>query len=358
MKILSGLLFFFLCIQVQAQQNVDEAALQKTVETFFEGFHAQDSLKIRSVMADSVIMQSIGRSREGETVIHNETFGNFMKSIVSIPAETSFREELHSFDIKIDGNMANVWTPYSFYFDGKFSHCGSNSFQLLKDKEGKWKIFYLVDTRRREGCNAVGSNGSDKWEDAIQKFETADKATMPKPGVILFTGSSSIALWKDLQKAFPDHRVLNRGFGGSEFSDLLQYSDRVIYPYQPSKIFIYEGDNDLAKGESVDSILNEAKQLRKEIREKLPKARVYFISPKPSLKNWYLKATYANFNNKLKEYAEATELTEFVDVWNPMLNKDGLVRDELFVKDGLHMNEQGYAIWKQVLQPYLEEQEI
>ena len=96
MKILSGLLFFFLCIQVQAQQNVDEAALQKTVETFFEGFHAQDSLKIRSVMADSVIMQSIGRSREGETVIHNETFGNFMKSIVSIPAETSFREELQS----------------------------------------------------------------------------------------------------------------------------------------------------------------------------------------------------------------------------------------------------------------------
>jgi len=355
MKILSGLLVFLLCLQVQAQQNADEAALQKTVETFFEGFHAQDSLRIRSVMADSVIMQSIGRSKEGETVIHNETFGNFLKSIVSIPAGTSFREELHSFEIKVDGNMANVWTPYSFYFDGKFSHCGSNSFQLLKDGEGKWKIFYLVDTRRKEGCNAIGSNGSGQWEDDIQKFETADKASMPKPGMILFTGSSSVAFWKDLQQAFPDHRVLNRGFGGSEFSDLLQYSDRVIYPYQPSKIFIYEGDNDLANGESIASILKEAKQLREEIKEKLPNTRVYFISPKPSLSRWNLKTDYETLNSKLREYAEETELTEFVDIWKPMLNKNGLVRDELFVSDGLHMNEQGYSIWKQVLQPYLEE---
>ena len=355
MKLLSALLFFTCCLPIQAQKNADEAALQKTVEIFFEGFHKQDSLLIRSVMADSVVMQSIGKSKEGETVIRNEAFGDFLKSIVSIPSETSFKEELHSFKITIDGNMANVWTPYSFYYDGKFSHCGSNSFQLLKDGEGKWKIFYLVDTRRREGCNAVaGENYSGKWAKEMLAFEAEDKKSKPAPGVILFTGSSSIAFWDDLKEYFPEHEVLNRGFGGSEFSDLLEHSDQVIYPYEPSKIFIYEGDNDLAVGESVASIMEEARELREEIRKKLPNTPVIFIAPKPSLSRWYLKDKYETLIREMKDYAEGAELTEFADVWSAMLNEQGLVRDELFGKDGLHMNEQGYAIWKQVLEPYLE----
>lgn len=350
MKLLSALLFLFLVLPMQAQQNNDEKALRETVETFFEGFHKQDSLLIRSVMADSVVMQSIGRSKEGETVIHNESFGNFLKSIISIPEDKSFREELHSFEIRIDGNMANVWTPYSFHFDGKFSHCGSNSFQLLKDGEGDWKIFYLVDTRRREGCDE-GKTG--RYEQDILKFEAADKTSKLKPGGVLFTGSSSVRMWEGLAEAFPEHRVLNRGFGGSEFSDLLEYSDRLIYPYQPSQIFIYEGDNDLAAGESVDAILEEARELREEIREKLPNTPVVFIAAKPSLSRWNMKAKYEDFNKQLQEYAENTELTEFADVWTPMLNENGLVRDELFLSDGLHMNEKGYAIWKQVLEPFL-----
>ena len=350
MKLLATMFFLLLGTTIYAQQNSEAEALRKTVDTFFEGFHMQDSLKIRSVMADSVIMQSIGKSKEGETVIHNEDFGNFLKSIVSIPSGTSFKEKLHSYEIRVEGNMANVWTPYSFYFDGKFSHCGVNSFQLLKE-EGSWKIFYLVDTRRKDGCD----QGAAKWEETIQKFEAADASDMPGPGVILFTGSSSIAMWKGLEEAFPEHAVLNRGFGGSEFSDLLYYTDRIVYPYQPSKIFIYEGDNDLAAGESLESIMSEAKRLREEIRRELPNTSVIFIAAKPSLSRWHLKEKYEALNKALKEYAEETEKTEFADVWTAMMGSDGKVREDLFLEDDLHMNEKGYEIWKKVLLPYLEE---
>lgn len=349
MKLLVALLIFLLGPTIFAQ-NSEEEALRKTVEVFFEGFHEQDSLKIRSVMADSVIMQSIGKNKKGETVIHNEEFGNFLSSIISIPSGTSFKEELHAFEIKVDGNMANVWTPYSFYFDGKFSHCGVNSFQLLKE-DGKWKIFYLVDTRRKDGCD----QGAAKWEEDIKKFEMADNSEMPAPGVILFTGSSSIAMWNDLEEAFPKYDVLNRGFGGSQFSDLLYYTDRIIYPYQPSKVFIYEGDNDLAAGESIESILMEAQRLREEIKAELPNTPVIFIAPKPSLSRWNLKDKYEELNAALGQYAEETELTEFADVWTAMMGPDGKVREDLFLDDDLHMNEEGYKIWKKVLQPFLDE---
>ncbi len=92
--------------------------------------------------------------------------------------------------------------------------------------------------------------GPERWEETIQKFERADQATPVTANPILFVGSSSIAIWQDVADYFPEKNILNRGFGGSNFEDLLYYADRVIYPYKPSKVFIYEGDNDIAQGES------------------------------------------------------------------------------------------------------------
>lgn len=152
MKLLPIFLVFFLSHPVRAQHSTEEADLRKTIEMFFEGFHRQDSLKIKSVTSENVIMQSIGKGKDGGTELHQNDFSDFLKAIVSIPEEKEFREELHSFSIQVDGDMANVWTPYSFFFDGEFSHCGVNNFQLMRVKE-KWKIFYLVDTRRKDGCD-------------------------------------------------------------------------------------------------------------------------------------------------------------------------------------------------------------
>lgn len=129
----------------------EEKEVQHIVETFFKGFHAQDSVLIKEVVHKEVRMQSIGKNRTGETVLSSEDFSGFLSSICSIPESTIFKEEIHDYDVKLDGKMANVWTPYTFYINNAISHCGTNSFQLFK-RDGVWKIFYIVDTRDREGC--------------------------------------------------------------------------------------------------------------------------------------------------------------------------------------------------------------
>lgn len=196
----------------------------------------------------------------------------------------------------------------------------------------------------------------EQWEATIQQFEVADQEKPPELGVTLFVGSSSIAMWRDLADYFPEHRVLNRGFGGSEFSDLIYYADRVIYPYRPSKIFIYEGDNDLAAGDSPQSILKEAKKLRKMIAKNLGKdIPVIFIAPKPSVARWNLKGEYETLNAMLKKYADKKANTDFADVWTPALDENGKVFEHIFLEDNLHMNADGYAIWKKVLQTYIDQ---
>ena len=131
----------------------DEEEVKQLVITFFEGFHQQDSTAIKKVVHEQVIMQSIGKNQVGEVVLSKQDFSGFLTSICSIPDTVQFEERIHDYEVKLDGKMANVWTPYSFYVNGNLSHCGTNSFQLFKRK-GVWKIFYIVDTRNREGCSA------------------------------------------------------------------------------------------------------------------------------------------------------------------------------------------------------------
>jgi lysophospholipase L1-like esterase len=191
-----------------------------------------------------------------------------------------------------------------------------------------------------------------KWEEAVLKFEKNDKETPPPQGANLFTGSSSITIW-NMTDYFPEHKVLNRGFGGSQFSDLLYYIDRVVIPYKPAKIFIYEGDNDIAAGEDPKAILKEAKKTRKIIARKLRGVPVVFISIKPSIARKKFKTQCEALNAGLKKYAKRARRTEYVDVWSPMLDETGNVYAHVFREDGLHMNDAGYKIWQTVLKPYL-----
>lgn len=209
------------------------------------------------------------------------------------------------------------------------------------------------------GCQTLlfaQERGPERWEETIQKFEQLDKEQPPLPGSILFIGSSSIAKWQDVGEYFPTYKTLNRGFGGTQFSDLIYYAHRVIYPYKPSKIFIYEGDNDLGAGDTPKAILKEAKQLRKMIAKNLGKEiPVIFISPKPSVARWNLKEKYEETNALLKKYADKKAYTEFADVWYPALDENGMVFTHIFLQDNLHMNAEGYKIWQRVLAPYLED---
>ncbi|WP_281766028.1 Cif family virulence factor [Neptunitalea lumnitzerae] len=146
----------FVCISVMLTGSMKAQDTQKkevtdTVKEFFKAFHAQDTVALRAFAYGYVELQSIAKDKTGATQLHNETYETFVKSIGSIPDNVTFEERILNYDIRVDGDMANAWTPYEFYLNGEFSHCGVNSFQFLKTEEG-WKIIYLVDTRRRESC--------------------------------------------------------------------------------------------------------------------------------------------------------------------------------------------------------------
>lgn len=121
-----------ICFGLNAFAQNPELEIRKTIEIFFDGFHQQDSIIIKQVVSEDIILQSIGKDKKGNTIIRNEDFSQFLKSIVSIPKNQKFEEKLLSFNIQIDGNMANAWISYEFWFNGEFSHCGVNSFQLVK----------------------------------------------------------------------------------------------------------------------------------------------------------------------------------------------------------------------------------
>lgn len=151
-KLVSTIFVLAIAFSSFAQKAAEEQEVKEVIETFFDGFHSRDSVIMKSVVSDKVVMQSISRNAQGEVKLTHEDFGKFLRSIVAIPLNTKFREELHSYTINIDKEMANVWTPYSLFVNDQFRHCGVNNFQLIK-QEGEWKIIYLVDTRRREGCD-------------------------------------------------------------------------------------------------------------------------------------------------------------------------------------------------------------
>ncbi len=150
MKHFTSLVMCLFFVSLSAQES-EKIAVQKTIETFFEGFHQQDSTLIRQMVSDAIFMQRISIDSSQKAFVRKQDFDEFLKAVVSIPKTTQFKEIIKSYSIQIDGPMANAWTPYEFIRNGEFSHCGVNSFQLFKYGTD-WKIIYIIDTGRKEGC--------------------------------------------------------------------------------------------------------------------------------------------------------------------------------------------------------------
>jgi len=140
-------IFFLLILIFSISVNAQNQEVQKTIETFFEAFHAKDTVKMRSVCSDKIILQSIQENANGGK-LSDEVASEFYKSIASIPANFNFQEKILSYSIQVDGTMAHAWTPYEFYINDKLSHKGVNSFTLFKEND-VWKIIYCIDTRRK-----------------------------------------------------------------------------------------------------------------------------------------------------------------------------------------------------------------
>ncbi len=189
------------------------------------------------------------------------------------------------------------------------------------------------------------------FESDIRAFEDSDRVNPPKPGGVVFVGSSSIRLWPDLQSDFPGVNVIQRGFGGSQIDQAVTYAPRIVIPYKPSLIVLYEGDNDLAAGRSPEQIFADFKAFVALVRRSLPNTRIAYISIKPSGDRWALVDKMRSTNAMIQQYIARDSTLTYVDVFSRMLGTDGKPREELFTSDRLHMNHDGYAIWRELLTP-------
>ncbi|TAI49381.1 SGNH/GDSL hydrolase family protein [Flagellimonas allohymeniacidonis] len=189
----------------------------------------------------------------------------------------------------------------------------------------------------------------EEVKDIQKKMDTLWDASKE---TIVFTGSSSIRLWEDLQERFPEQQVLNTGFGGSQSSDLVNFLDELILDYNPVKVFIYEGDNDIFAKKRPKAIIETFNSILNKLQKARPQMEIALISAKPSISRWHYRGRYRRLNRKLSKIAEEREEVSFIDVWHIMLNKRRLKKD-LFIEDGLHMNPKGYELWYITIKDYI-----
>ena len=193
-----------------------------------------------------------------------------------------------------------------------------------------------------------------RWAKEIGAFEAADKTNPPPRDAVLFIGSSSIRRWTNVAQAFPGHKVINRGFGGSQVADSVAFVDRIVTPYQPRLILLYAGDNDIAGGKTPETVLSDFKAFVGKIHAALPGTRIAYIAIKPCLAREKFLEQVKRANRLIREYCGTDERLLFADVFTPMLNPEGRPRADLCVKDMLHLNAQGYELWTSVLRPIVD----
>lgn len=192
------------------------------------------------------------------------------------------------------------------------------------------------------------------WND-IQAFKQQDSIQKPPLRPILFIGSSSFTMWKDLQSDFPGYTILNRGFGGSSLLDLIRYKQEIITKYKPKQIVMYCGENDFAASDtvSVNTVVGRFTSLFLYIQSKFKDIPFVYVSMKPSPSRYALLPKYTAANNIIQQYLKKFKNTNFVDVYQAMLMEDGSPRLDIFLEDNLHMNKAGYSIWQKLIAPHL-----
>jgi lysophospholipase L1-like esterase len=202
------------------------------------------------------------------------------------------------------------------------------------------------------GLNTIAQEKPPFWND-VQTIKAYDKIYSPPQHPILFIGSSSIRLWVDFTKSFKDYTVLNRGIGGAITTDIDRYLEDIAFPYVPKQIVLYVGENDLLKSPDAETVFADFKTLYSHLRTKLPVTPLVYIAIKgsPSRAQYQDKAKKAN--QLISTFLKKEKNAVFVDIYQPMLDKDGKMQPQLFKEDLLHMNGTGYKIWNKLVIPHL-----
>jgi len=194
-----------------------------------------------------------------------------------------------------------------------------------------------------------------EWEPTIRGFEQQDKSHRISPGEVVFTGSSSIAYWSSLVDDMKPLTVINRGFGGSEYSDVNYYADRIVVAYRPGAVVVYAGDNDLAGGgrKTAEGVAQDVQQFVRLVHGKLPETWVFVVSIKPSIARWKRWPEMERANHLIQGLLRTEDHAGYIDVATPMLGPGGRPSPDLFVSDGLHPSAKCYAMWTSIIKPIL-----
>ena len=194
---------------------------------------------------------------------------------------------------------------------------------------------------------------SQNYLPEIKAFETKDSLSMPSEGQVLLAGSSTFRLWLTYQQDLKDFSVINRGFGGSQMSDLNFYFDRIVVKYKPKMILVYEGDNDLNAGENPDSVIREFKEFVKMVKTKLPDTKIGFCSIRPSLARTAILEKQRMVNKAIKKFCKRQKRVYYVDIQKDFYLSNGEMMTDIFVADKLHLNPKGYEIWANATRKFL-----
>lgn len=200
--------------------------------------------------------------------------------------------------------------------------------------------------------------GFAKWEKEISAFEQSDRDNPPPKHGIVFVGSSSIKKWTTVAEDFPHHRVLNRGFGGSQMSDAAHFADRIVLPYEPRFIVVYSGGNDINAGKTAEQVFASFKEFVANVRAKQPDVPIAYISIAGNPKRWTQVEEVKKANALIEAFTKEQPGLKFIDVFHAMLGADDLPRPEIFVADRLHMNAEGYKLWTEIVGRYLPEPDV
>ncbi len=192
-----------------------------------------------------------------------------------------------------------------------------------------------------------------RWEPEIAAYEAADRTNPPAKGGILFIGSSTIRLWSTLASDFPNHRVINRGFGGSEIVDSTHFADRIIFPYAPKQIFLRAGNNDIHNGRLPTEVASDFAAFVRTVHARLPQTEITFISLCAVPDRWPEGDKNRLLNKMIRHMALNMPRVSYVDAWNISLTNSGYARPELFRDDQLHFNAEGYKLLADRVRPFL-----
>ncbi len=209
-----------------------------------------------------------------------------------------------------------------------------------------WVLSILGATA--EENKQVADPDPNRFAAEIKAFAEWDSRNAVPADPVLFVGSSSIRLWRT-HESFPDLPVVNRGFGGSQVSDVIHFADRIVFPYKARVIVLYAGDNDLAAGKSAQRVFQDCRRFIGLVHARQPATRIVLIGIKPSRARWSLWPAAQKANDLLADFCKSDNRLFFTDLGPPLLGPDGMPKADLFLKDQLHLNAQGYAIWSRAL---------